>query len=141
MVFGTMPKPVMEVLSAEECAELLPQMPVGRIAVTVDALPVILPINFAVVDDAVVFRTVPGTKLAAATSNAVVAFEVDSYEADGRSGWSVMLQGVASEVTDPSSLRASLDSPIQAWALDGEADHIVRIEPRMLSGRRFTSRP
>jgi hypothetical protein len=36
---------------------------------------------------------------------AVVAFEVDSYEADGRTGWSVMVQGMVSEVTDPVSLR------------------------------------
>ena len=100
-----MPKPAMEMLSDDECIDLLRQVPVGRIAVTVDALPVIIPINFAVVDGAVVFRTPPGTKLAAATASAVVAFEVDSYEADGRTGWSVMVQGMASEVTDPASLR------------------------------------
>lgn len=133
------PNPILQALSAEECAELLHQMPVGRIALTVDALPVILPVNYAVVNEEIVFRTVPGTKLAAASRNAVVAFEVDSYEEDGRSGWSVMIQGIASEVTDPSSVTPAPDSPLEAWAFDGQADHLVRIVPRRMSGRRFSA--
>jgi nitroimidazol reductase NimA-like FMN-containing flavoprotein (pyridoxamine 5'-phosphate oxidase superfamily) len=52
----------MEILGEDECIDLLRQVPVGRIAVTVDALPVIFPITIAVVDGAVVFRTPPGTK-------------------------------------------------------------------------------
>jgi len=95
----------MELLN-DECLDLLRQVPVGRIAVTVDALPLVFPINFAVVDSAIVFRTPTGTKLAAVTTSAVVAFEVDSYESHGRTGWSVVVQGMAAEVTDPASLRA-----------------------------------
>ncbi len=133
-----MPKPTMEVLSDDECIDLLRQVPVGRIAVTVDALPVILPVNFAVVDGAVVFRTLEGTKLAAATASAVVAFEVDSYKADGRTGWSVMVQGMAAEVTDAASLQEVDSASLDAWALDGAADHVVRIEVHRVSGRRFT---
>jgi nitroimidazol reductase NimA-like FMN-containing flavoprotein (pyridoxamine 5'-phosphate oxidase superfamily) len=128
----------MEILSDGECIDLVRQVPVGRIAVTVGALPVIFPVNFAVVDSAVVFRTPEGTKLAAATNGVVVAFEVDSYAVDGRSGWSVMVQGVASEVTDPASLRAVNSALLDAWALDGAADHVVRIELHRVSGRRFT---
>jgi len=133
-----MTRPTMEVLSDDKCIDLLHQVPVGRIAVTVDALPVILPINFAVVDGAVVFRTPAGTKLAAATTRAVVAFEVDSYEAAGRSGWSAMVQGVATEVTDLAGLRRIEAAAIDSWALDGAADHVIRIELHRVSGRRFT---
>lgn len=128
----------MTILNAWECNELLRVAPVGRIAITVDALPVILPINFIVVEDEIVFRTVPGTKLAAATSNAVVAFEVDSYEPDGQSGWSVVVQGKASEITDPADLERVRALGIDAWALEGQADHVVRIGIQKLSGRRFT---
>jgi nitroimidazol reductase NimA-like FMN-containing flavoprotein (pyridoxamine 5'-phosphate oxidase superfamily) len=134
-----MTRPTMEILSVEECTNLLRQVPVGRIAVTVDALPAIFPVNFDVVDGAVVFRTPPGTKLASATASAVVAFEVDSYEADGRTGWSVMVQGMAGEVTDPASLREVDLASLDAWALDGAADHVVRIELHRVSGRRFTN--
>ncbi len=133
-----MPKPTMEILGDDECIDLLGQVPVGRIAITIDALPVILPVNFAVVDGAVVFRTPVGTKLAAATTSTVVAFEVDCYEADGLTGWSVMVQGMASEMTDPASLREVDSASLDAWALDGAANHVVRIEPHRISGRRFT---
>ncbi|MHB8429865.1 MAG: pyridoxamine 5'-phosphate oxidase family protein [Acidimicrobiales bacterium] len=116
-------RPTMEILSDDECIDLLRRAPVGRVAVTADALPVILPVNLANVDGAIAFRTPPGTKLAAVTTSAAVAFEVDSYEADGRTGWSVMIQGMASEVTDPAGLREVDSASLDAWALDGAAGH------------------
>jgi nitroimidazol reductase NimA-like FMN-containing flavoprotein (pyridoxamine 5'-phosphate oxidase superfamily) len=126
-----------EVLSDIQCFALLGQMPVGRIGITVGALPVILPVNFATVDGSVIFRTVPGTKLSAATANNVVAFEVDSYEPDGRSGWSVLVQGIASEVTDPASVRRSLAALGTPWGVAEVADRVVTIEMERISGRRF----
>jgi uncharacterized protein len=134
-----MTKPTMEILSDEACIDLLRAVPVGRVAVTIDALPAIFPINFAVVEGAVVFRTLPGTKLAGATAGTVVAFEADSFEADGRTGWSVMVQGKTGEVTDLAYLRAVDSASLDAWAVDGVADHVVRIEPHRISGRRSFS--
>jgi hypothetical protein len=61
----------------------------------------------------------------------VVAFEVDSHEADGRTVWGVMVQGMASEVTDPASLREVDSASLDAWELDGAADHVMRIEQHM----------
>ena len=82
-------------------------------------------------------RTTPGTKLDAATSAAVVAFEVDSYVSDGSVGWSVVVQGVAAEITDPDELARARASPLDSWALDGSADRFIRIEMSKVSGRRF----
>ena len=127
----------MEVLTPDECLAYLRQAPLGRIAVTVEALPVILPVNFAVLDGAVVFRTVAGTKLAAATSHAVVAFEVDDHAADGRSGWSVMVQGMASEVTDPDRLDRIRAAGLASWALGDDVDHVVAVTMQLVAGRRF----
>jgi nitroimidazol reductase NimA-like FMN-containing flavoprotein (pyridoxamine 5'-phosphate oxidase superfamily) len=129
-----------EILNAEQCAELLLQMPIGRIGISIGALPVILPVNYSMDGDAIVFRTIRGTKLAAATSKTVVAFEVDSYENDGRSGWSVLVQGIASEVTDPRDLEREPIAALEAWALAERADHVVRIWPQIMSGRRFSHR-
>ncbi len=126
-----------EILSTAECIDLLRQAPVGRIGISIDALPVILPVHYAVVDGAIIFRTNPGTKLAAATAGAVVAFEVDSYEADGRAGWSVVVQGVAAEVSDVDHYADFLRAPAGVWALGGRADHLVRIEAQRVTGRRF----
>ena len=55
------------------------------------------------------FRTVAGTKLDAATANAVVAFEVDggTERNQGDGAWSVLVRGVAREVNDPAALQAA----------------------------------
>ena len=128
-----------EILNTSQCLDLLRQVPVGRVGISIDALPVILPVHYAVVGEGIVFRTNPGTKLAAATNGAVVAFEVDSYAEDGKTGWSVMVQGVASEVSDIGLYEDFLGAPAGAWALGGRADHLVRIEAQKVSGRRFVT--
>jgi hypothetical protein len=122
-----------------ECRELLGRESVGRVGVTIDALPAVLPVNYTLHEGAVMFRTVAGTKLDAATANTVVAFEVDSggeREEDG-GAWSVLVRGVAREVTDPTELRAARSLPLESWAFDGAADHYVRVEPTLITGRRF----
>jgi len=132
---------IVEELSRAQCLELMATMPVGRIGVSVRALPVILPVNFVLVGENIVFRTISGTKLDAATANAVVAFEVDSYAPDCKSGWSVLIRGVSSEITDPEELRALTDIPLRAWALDDRiATRLVRIESSFISGRLFRQR-
>jgi nitroimidazol reductase NimA-like FMN-containing flavoprotein (pyridoxamine 5'-phosphate oxidase superfamily) len=128
----------LETLTRGECLELMATVPVGRIGVSIGALPVILPVNFALVDGSIVIRTVPGTKLDAAARHAVVAFEVDSYAADGSSGWSVLVQGFCAEVTDPAERTALAGRASRAWAFDdGVAQRFVRIETSFVNGRRF----
>jgi uncharacterized protein len=128
----------LETLDRAECLRLLKTVPVGRIGVSIGALPAILPVNFAVAGDRIVFRTVPGTKLDAATSHAVVAFEVDDYAPDGSWGWSVMVQGVCTEVVAPAERAALADSPLRAWAFgDDAATRFVRIDLSFVTGRRF----
>jgi nitroimidazol reductase NimA-like FMN-containing flavoprotein (pyridoxamine 5'-phosphate oxidase superfamily) len=135
-----MPRPILRELSVEECFQLLGLASVGRVGVTIDALPAVLPVNFILHDGAVVFRTVPGTKLNAATASMVVAFEVDHYGANAASpdGWSVLLRGVAQEITDPAELDAVRALPLESWAFDGQADRFVKIEPVLVTGRRVT---
>jgi hypothetical protein len=60
-------------LSQEECLALLSTVSIGRIGTTVDALPVVLPVTFALHNGSIVFRTMPRTKLHDATRNAVIA--------------------------------------------------------------------
>ena len=98
----------LEVLSRGECLQLLGGATLGRIGITIQALPLILPVNFKLVGHAIVFRTGPGTKLDAATRGSVVAFEADEIEPFSHAGWSVVVTGVAQEVTRRD---ASLSSP------------------------------
>jgi nitroimidazol reductase NimA-like FMN-containing flavoprotein (pyridoxamine 5'-phosphate oxidase superfamily) len=128
----------LEVLDRSECLRLLATTPVGRIGVSIGALPVILPVNYRLVGGHIVIRTVPGTKLDAATQRAVVAFEADSYAPDGSWGWSVLVQGACSRVADEGEAAALAATPLPTWAFDdGVADRLVRIELSFVNGRRF----
>jgi nitroimidazol reductase NimA-like FMN-containing flavoprotein (pyridoxamine 5'-phosphate oxidase superfamily) len=123
-------------LNRRECLALLAGVPVGRIAVTDQALPAILPVNFALHGSDVIIRSVPGSKLAAATRGAVVAFEADSYDPVEQSGWSVLIVGVAQHVTDPVEA-AELDRLGLHPYVDGAAVHYIRIPVTQISGRRL----
>lgn len=130
----------LEILSREDCLALLETVPIGRIAVTVDALPVVLPVNFAVADGCIFISTAPGTKLQAATRRSVVAFEVDAIDPLYHAGWSVLVTGTAQEVADPEEIDRAHRLPLRAWGLGEDADtHYVKIEPTLVSGRRLPS--
>ena len=87
------------VLTRDECLERLRSCRVGRVAVSVDALPFIVPVDYDVADDgvAIVLRTGVGAggKVDAALRGAVVAFEVDCVDPDRHRGWSVLVTGTA----------------------------------------------
>lgn len=123
-------------LTREECLELLSTQSVGRVGVTVQALPVVLPVNFGLLDESVVFRTIPGTKFDAAASGTVVAFEVDDYEPNGWWGWSVLVIGRASRMLADEVDKAEALG-IDAWPLDAQTSNFVRIDVSQITGRQF----
>jgi len=126
----------LELLTEEEALELLPTVEVGRVGVTIGALPAIFPVNFRVIDGAIVFRTAPGSKLTAAANASVVAFEVDTHNSDSRTGWSVLVVGQSEVVHDLDVTFKVLDAGLEPYA-DGARSSIVRIEPTFVSGRRI----
>jgi nitroimidazol reductase NimA-like FMN-containing flavoprotein (pyridoxamine 5'-phosphate oxidase superfamily) len=126
----------LEVLGRDECLRLLGTATLGRIGVTSGALPTVLPINFRFDGRQILFRTGVGTKLDAATQNAVVAFEVDEIDAIAHTGWSVVVRGVARELTDPDELVEAQRPPLARWA-PGENHRVVSISPEIVSGRRI----
>jgi hypothetical protein len=83
----------------------------------------------------VVIRTSARTRLAAATSNAVVAFEVDDFDAATGRGWSVVVTGHARAVSDRHELAELRRLPLRHWT-SADGDHYIRIQPAVLSGRR-----
>ncbi|MGI8458125.1 MAG: pyridoxamine 5'-phosphate oxidase family protein [Propionibacteriaceae bacterium] len=126
-------------LTPAECRALLKDHHFGRLAFldTVGVLPVIIPVNYLLDKDTVVFRTEAGSKLRAAVRGAPVAFEVDGVDHDRRGGWSVVVQGHAKEVADPAKLIEFRNAPLVAWA-PGAKPHYVTINPSQVSGRRIT---
>lgn len=129
----------LEVLDRDECRALLGTQLLGRIGVTVDALPVVLPVNFQLFDGEVVIQTERDTRLADATNNTVVAFEVDNAEPGGTGSWSVTLTGIATEINDPDVIAQLRQLPFTRW-VRGENDRYVGISLDLLSGRRVTDR-
>lgn len=130
----------LEILERDECLRLLAgSSGVGRIGLTSGALPVILPVNFALDGDDVVLRTRPGTMLAAATNGVVVAFEVDETDAAHGTGWSVLARGVARAVPCGEETNRLDPLPLPRWAA-GEDAHYVRISTEIISGRRLAPR-
>ena len=126
----------LEILSPEQCHDLLRRNDVGRVAVTIAALPAIFPVNYAVLDGDIVFRTGEGTKLRAAAERAVVAFQIDSFDKSFGSGWSVMAVGVAEEITDPDDVARAQALGLHPFVA-GERSHFIRIRSEFLSGRRI----
>ena len=126
-------------LDREECLALLAQATLGRVGVTIGALPSVVPVNYRLVGDEVVIRTGAGTKLDAATRNAVVAFEVDDMDPVEHTGWSVMVTGVAREVVGETEAAELLRHQVPHWAPNG-ADRIIAISTEMATGRRIAHR-
>ncbi|GAB3624659.1 pyridoxamine 5'-phosphate oxidase family protein [Mariniluteicoccus endophyticus] len=121
------------VLSEDECWELLRAHELGRLAWADDGEATILPINYAVDDHTLVFRTAPGSKLEAVIADRVLAFEVDALE--GEVGMSVMVRGRGHVL--PASEEARIDQVgLRAW-LGNDKPVLVTIAPTTVSGRRY----
>jgi len=120
-------------LTREECLGLLVAHGVGRIGV-IDSggMPMIVPVNYRLVGEHVVFRTAPGAKVVALQRHPV-AFQIDGVDAVNRTGWSVLVQGIAHEMSEAE--REELI--VQPWAT-GDKFLWFQIVPRHISGRRLT---
>jgi hypothetical protein len=127
-----------ESMPPEECLRLLATEEVGRLVVVLGGQPLVFPLNYALDGDAVVFRTAPGTKLEA-ISRSLVAFEVDRWAPSGQSGWSVVVEGIAQEVTsaDAPGLRERLARLAVRPLATGDRLHFVRIVPFSITGSRL----
>jgi nitroimidazol reductase NimA-like FMN-containing flavoprotein (pyridoxamine 5'-phosphate oxidase superfamily) len=124
----------LEVLDREQCLALLGSAHVGRIGLSSGALPLVVPVDFAVVGDRIVLHTSRGTLLDTATRDTVVAFEADEFDRHDRSGWSVVVTGLAVDapaehVPDPHRRR------LASWA-GGDDGRFVAITTDVISGRR-----
>jgi len=125
----------MDGLGEEACRDLLLRHRFGRVAMLdPHAGLTIHPVNYLVVDDAVLFRTGAGSALDRMCDGADVAFEVDGTEAATQSGWSVLVRGPASRVTDQCTIDRLSDTAVRPWA-PGWRDCWIRIEPRQVTGR------
>ncbi|GHG51645.1 hypothetical protein GCM10012320_21170 [Sinomonas cellulolyticus] len=124
-------------LSPEDAWERARTMVVGRLAFSGGDRLELFPINYLVDRGTVLFRTAPGTKLAASMERLAVAFEVDGYEADTNEAWSVVVHGTLEPVLDTAAIVDAVALPLFPWQ-SGEKAFFVRIVPSEVTGRQFT---
>jgi uncharacterized protein len=130
----TTPAPPVELTESESWV-LLREAMVGRLAVAVDDVPDIFPVNHVVDHGTLVFRTAEGTKLSAAVGRHV-AYEVDGYDPATGQAWSVVVKGVAREMTALYDVIDTMGLPLFPWHA-APKPRVVRIEPLDVTGRRF----
>ena len=120
-----------------ECLSLLETCRVGRVGISVESLPVIVPVNFVAIEGALIFRC-PGTsKLFRGSADSVLAFEVDDYDSEGAFGWSVLVRGHAQEISGAEELNLARSLGLDAWPLGELADRYVVIPLTIVTGMRF----
>jgi hypothetical protein len=112
---------------------LLGTQTLGRVGITNGGLPLIVPVRYVYDDGVIAFRAGAGTKLDAAESGDVLAFEVDTYDAESGRGWSVLVLGRASVV---STAHEAVDLPtLDGSRDDSERHHYVRLFCELVTGR------
>lgn len=127
-------------LPTDECRRLLRVGSIGRLAIVdTDGEILLLPLNYAVVDDAVVIRTFAGSRLAGElwgarrTAAPRAAFEVDLIDHEKWRGWSVVAHGTLAPVDVADLTGHRLPRP---WA-SGERDLFARMTVATIAGRRL----
>jgi len=123
-------------LSEAESVALLATQDVGRLVYTRRALPAVSPVNFVLRDGAVWIWTASTSSMWQAVRGAVVAFEADRLDAVTRSGWSVVVLGVAQLIVDPAEIGRALRDGPEPW-VSGRKEHLIRVPIEEVSGRRI----
>jgi uncharacterized protein len=124
---------ILSEIPREECVQLLALHRVGRIALpTLEGAVLVVPVNYVLDGEVIVFRSDPGEKLDAIHGHRA-SFQIDYIDPVHRTGWSVLVQGTAHRAGHREIEHLALDP----W-VGGEKDAWVRIVPRSISGRRLT---
>ncbi|MEW1612961.1 MULTISPECIES: pyridoxamine 5'-phosphate oxidase family protein [unclassified Streptomyces] len=118
------------------CWTLLGDHGVGRVALTGGDGPVVLPVNYQVLDGRVMFSTGDRSPLAAA-ADAEIAFETDHIDDAFSKGWSVLLVGTVRVVADEEDARRLRETAYSTpWAGEGR-ERVMILTPRRTTGRRI----
>jgi len=123
-------------LGRGECLRLLAAGVIGRVVVTDAALPDVHQVNYLLDDEEVIFRTRNGSKLAAATRNAVVGFQIDHHDVSTRSGWSVLASATPTRSSIPPGY-ASSPPCSHSRGCPGTPRTPSRSQLKLITGRRL----
>ncbi|MET9290796.1 pyridoxamine 5'-phosphate oxidase family protein [Streptomyces sp. NPDC003077] len=123
-------------LPSSEAVRLLGKARIGRVVFSHRALPAVRLVNHVLLDDRIVIRTHTGAALLGpAQDGAVVAYEADEVDPVRRTGWSVVVTGVAHLVRDPAE-QLRYQGALEPW-IGGGMDQVVGISMDVITGYRI----
>lgn len=128
------------VLDEVTCRQLLGTVRVGRIALPDDPSPTVLPVDYTMHDDEILFRTVEGAKLEAAHAHGPASFQADGIDPTFDTGWSVLVRGHLDELADPTPEQQDAIGRLHPL-VGGERPHVVRLSVESMTGRRVMQDP
>jgi hypothetical protein len=132
-----------------EALSLLAGVSVGRIVFTENAMPAVRPASHLVESDDIIARShdgsvvvppvggrIPDDEWAAGSKReTVIAYEADDIDINFRLGWSVVVTGPATPITDPGEI-ARYATVLTPWAFAGEGQ-LIRIHAGIVTGYRL----
>ena len=131
-----------EVLPRAECLRLVAvaarDHAVGRLGISTDEGPIVVPVNFSYWDSSVLVRLGPGT-IASEVADTLVSFEVDRLDEQAQQCWSVLFRGLAVALP-PQQLHERwrhLPEPL----VPTPGDLLLSIRGDVVTGRRFSVAP
>jgi nitroimidazol reductase NimA-like FMN-containing flavoprotein (pyridoxamine 5'-phosphate oxidase superfamily) len=131
--------PTLLALNEEQCWAHLHSRQLGRLAIVIGGRPQIFPVNYAVAEKSIVFRTGVGSKLAHGPG-LVGCFEIDDYDQHAREGWSVTAVGPLEEITDAEDARSRRLRQLRVDPLaPGAKLHWVALHTELVTGRQFAA--
>jgi nitroimidazol reductase NimA-like FMN-containing flavoprotein (pyridoxamine 5'-phosphate oxidase superfamily) len=126
----------LEELPRDEAIELLSSVSMGRIGFTIGGLPTIRPVNHVVDGDDIVIRTHLESTMSAC-DGAVVAYETDRLDRRTRTGWSVIVTGVASVMDNPLEIDR-FENLVHPW-IDQPVTYLLRIKSDVVDGLKLVA--
>jgi len=128
----------LETLSRDEALSLASSVSLGRVVFTHLALPAVRPVPHLVDGPRIIIRAELGSAITAAVGadgGTVVAYEADAIDPAEYLGWSVVVVGRASPLTDEAEC-ARFREKLLPWAT-GAKDDIIAIRADMVEGFRM----
>jgi nitroimidazol reductase NimA-like FMN-containing flavoprotein (pyridoxamine 5'-phosphate oxidase superfamily) len=131
-----------EELTEQECLTLIARGGIGRIAYAGRYGQTVLPVNYQLLDNTIVFRTGEDSPLEEDLQTGIrhaefqVAFEIDEINLAEKDGWSVLIQGPAHHIDSDTERAAAHQTGVQPWS-GGAKEHYIRIVPTRITGRRI----
>lgn len=128
--------PALMEMTTEVCQRLIRKSFLGRVALCAADGPHIVPVNYSIVDDFVVFRTSPYSVVGTFGRNSMLAFEVDHIDPDEKYSWSIVVRGRCQWVDNPDTIASIEASGTAPWA-SGSRHLYLRLPMTDITGRQL----